>query len=331
MLSIIKDLKLDIKLGGLKTACLHIKCKLKGNVDKYKKAVEELYKTKNSAELEPYLQQWYKKNMRGGGYKLNLKTPKTFNDKLNWLKLYDCTPIKTKLVDKYAVRDYIKDKIGEEYLIPLLGVWDKFDDIDFEKLPNQFVLKANHGSATNVIVKDKNNFNKQEAKVKFDKWLTENYGFKNGFELQYRDVPPKIIAEKYMADLEGDIYDYRFFCFNGEPKYLWLDVKSGTPNHERAIYDLKWNLQDYTVGWKPISKKVEEPENWTKMFEIAKTLSAGFAFVRVDLYNLNGKIYFGELTFTPQSGMCKFSKQEADVHYGELITLPAKTILSKQK
>ena len=150
---------------------------------------------------------------------LNIDNPKT-NEKIKWLKLYDSTPKKTYLTDKYLVRRWIKKKIGEEYLIPLIGVYDKFEDINFKNLPKDFVIKCNHGCGYNIIVKDKFSLNLTIVKSKIDKWMDENYAFKNGLELQYRDIKPKIIIEKYMDDNTGDLRDYKFHCFNGKPKFL---------------------------------------------------------------------------------------------------------------
>ena len=197
----------------------------------------DYYKNCSPNNYEKELKNWYKRWMKKD---LNLENPQTFNEKIQWLKLYDSTPIKTQLADKYLVRDYIKEKIGEEYLVPLLGAWDKFDDIDFDKLPDKFVLKCNHGSGWNIIVTDKNNFDRAEAKKKMDTWMQKNFAFCAGFELHYKNIKPKIIAEKF---IEGEMHDYRILCFNGEPKIVWddKDVVDRT-KHSRNIYDTEWNL-----------------------------------------------------------------------------------------
>ncbi len=280
------------------------------------------WKSIPQSRYEEELTSWF---FRNTGDTLNLSDPKTFNEKIQWLKLYDSTPIKTRLADKYLVREWVKETVGEKYLVNLLGVWDSFDEIDFEQLPNQFVLKANHASGWNIIVHDKSTLNISEAKGKFDSWMSKNYAYNNGLELHYANIPHKIIAEEYIADLDGDIFDYRFFCFNGKPTYLWVDIGSGTTNHKRNIYDLNWNLQNYKVNYPNIQPEPTKPENLDKMVALAEKLCAPFAFVRVDFYNINGKIYFGEMTFTPQGGKGKWEDDQQNTHYGSLITLPAKS------
>lgn len=271
---------------------------------------------------------WYKKVT---GNTLNLIHPRTFNEKIQWLKLYDSTPLKTRLADKYLVRAWVKEKIGDEYLIPILGVWDSFDEIDFDKLPNQFVLKANHGSGWNIVVKDKKKLNIKEAKQKFDNWMHKNFAFTWGLELHYMNIPPKIIAEKYMADLDGDIYDYRFFCFNGTPKYVWVDIGSGTSHHKRNIYDVNWNFQNYHVNYPQIVPAPEKPKTFDEMVRCATILCENFAFVRVDFYSVNDHVYFGEMTFTPQGGVGKWEDETQNRHYGDLIKLPPKSPIPERK
>ena len=163
----------------------------------------DYYRSLDPSQYEEELKDWYKRRTKK---ELDLENPKTFNEKIQWLKLYDSTPIKTKLADKYLVREWVKEKIGEEYLVPLLGVWDKFDDIDFDKLPDKFVLKCNHGCGWNLIVTDKSKIDKVEAKKKFDKWMNTNFAFCNGLELHYKNIQPKIIAEEYLENNGGDLY-----------------------------------------------------------------------------------------------------------------------------
>lgn len=278
-------------------------------------------------ELCPYqLMNWYRKHK---GCFLDLENPRDFNSKIQWLKLFDSTPLKTQLADKYLVRDWVAKKIGEKYLIPLLGVWDSFDEIKFSELPNQFVLKANHASGYNIIVKDKLDLNVEEAKEKFDTWMQRDFLW--SYELHYMNIPKKIIAEKYMADFEGDIYDYRFFCFNGKPEYIWVDVGSGTDHHKRNIYDMAWNLQDYKVNYPQFDHEVAKPETLDEMIKCASVLSEGFAFVRVDFYSVNGNVYFGEMTFTPQGGTGKWEDNAQNMLYGSLITLPDKSPIPTRK
>lgn len=265
------------------------------------------------------LENWYKRAMKQD---LDLDNPKTFNEKIQWLKLYDSTPIKTRLADKYLVRDWVKEKIGEEYLIPLLGVYDKFDDIDFEKLPDKFVMKCNHGSGYNIIVKDKFQLDLQDAKQKIDYWMNENFAFKVGCELHYRDIQPKIVIEQFLDEISESLYDYRFFCCNGKVEQIWLDVGSGTPEHKRKIYDRNWNELDIKVKWPRLETEVAKPNNLKKMIEMSEKMSKEFALVRVDFYDINDKIYFGEMTFTSMSGTGKFEPEIEGLRLGQKIKLP---------
>lgn len=163
------------------------------------------------------LQDWFMKQTKKY---LNIENPTTFNEKIQWLKLYDSTPLKAQTTDKYLVRDWVKKKIGEEYLIPLLGVYNSFDEIDFDSLPNKFVIKTNHSSGWNCVVTNKKNINIDELRAKFNLWLNTNFAFMFGFELHYKDIKPKIIIEKFIQNKSGILYDYKFWCFNGEPKYI---------------------------------------------------------------------------------------------------------------
>ena len=265
------------------------------------------------------LKDWFKRVL---GKPLDLENPHTFNEKIQWLKLYDSTPIKTKLTDKYLVRDWVKEQIGEKYLIPLLGVWDKFDDIDFDRLPDKFVLKANHGCGWNIIVKDKSTFDKATAKRDFDTWLNTNFAFINGLELHYKEISPKIIAEEYLENYNGDLYDYKVLCFNGNPYYILVDSERQT-NHKRNIYDLEWQLQPFSNY--PNSDPKNKPNNLDEMIFLANKLSNDFAIVRVDFYVLNdGSLKFGELTFTPASGQLMWNLPEYDLILGQMIVLPKK-------
>ena len=248
------------------------------------------------------LKDWY---FDKTGEHLDLENPKTFNEKIQWLKLYDSTPLKTRLADKYLVRDWVKEKIGEEYLIPLLGVWDKFDEIDFDKLPNQFVLKCNHGCGYNIVVKDKSKLDLKDAKNKINTWLKEDFAYRNGFELHYSAIPRKIIAEKYIQEVDTCAIDYKFICFDGNPYLCWVTNKH-LEVHKRSFYKLpEWKLQDIELkdGGAILDKEgVAKPKNLSSMLEICKTLSKGFPVVRVDLYLVKDKISFGEMTFTSASG-----------------------------
>lgn len=289
------------------------------DIKKIVKNYIKYYNNKNILFYKSELENWWYRIKK---YALNLNNPRTFNEKIQWLKLYDSTPIKTRLADKYLVRDWVKEKIGEEYLIPLLGVYDKFEDIDFDKLPNQFVMKCNHGSGWNIIVKDKSKLDLKEAKEKLNEWMSANYAFKCGYELHYRDITPKIVIEKFLNEISESLYDYRFFCCNGKVEQIWLDVHSGTPEHKRKIYDRNWNELNIIVKWPRLKTNIKKPENLEKMIALSEKMSKEFAFVRVDFYDINDKIYFGEMTFTSMSGTGKFEPAIEDLKLGNMIKLP---------
>ena len=248
--------------------------------------------------------------------------PKTYTEKIQWSKIYDSTSLKGKLSDKYAVRNWVKEKIGEEYLIPLIGVWESFDDIDFESLPSSFVLKTNHGSGTNLLVKDKNQLNLNVTKRLFDFWMKQNFAyFGCGYEMHYKYIKPKIIAEEYLKDLNEELSDYKFLCFNGQPYYCWVDVNRNS-NHKRNVYDLEWNLQPWNqFNYGNTETDIPCPENFGNMIKLAQCLSEGFEHVRVDLYNVKGRIYFGEMTFTNGKGYEPIIPKEYDLMIGNLWTI----------
>lgn len=261
------------------------------------------------------------------GYSLDLSNPQTFNEKLQWLKLYDRKPEYTMMVDKYKVREYIKEKLGEEYLIPLLGVWDKAEDINFDKLPNRFVLKCNHNSGLGMyICKDKSKLTENQIKAirkNLAKGLQQDY-YLTGREWPYKDVPRKIIAEKYMEDKEtGELRDYKFFCFNGIVDCVMLCLDRSKGDTKFYFFDRNWNLLRYNVRGKnaPENFMIKKPKNIDKMFDLAAELSVDMPFARIDLYNSNDKIYFGEFTFYPDSGFDNNLLKETDKYFGNLITL----------
>ena len=276
----------------------------------------------NSIPDDLYIQKQYKLNL---GKKLDLKNPQTFNEKLQWLKLYDRKPEYTTMVDKYAVKKYVAEIIGEEYVIPTLGVWDNFDEIDFKELPNQFVLKCTHDSGGLVICQDKTKLNIQLAKKKLECSLKRNY-YWCGREWPYKNVKPRIIAEKYLFDNHiNDLYDYKFFCFSGEVKCFKVDFERFVEHHAN-YYDKKGNILKFGEAELPpiYDKKLKMSKNIDKMVELAEKLSAQQSFLRVDFYDSNGKIYFGELTFYPASGYGKFTSEDWDLKLGEWIKLPYK-------
>lgn len=238
--------------------------------------------------------------------KLDLSNPKTFNEKLQWLKLYDRKQEYTQMVDKYEVRKYISKILGEEYLIPLIGVYNNPEEIDFNALPNKFVIKCTHDSGTAIICKDKSKLDIKSTKRKLKKYLKRKYYYVHR-EWPYKNVIPKIIIEKYMEDNDGkSIEDYKFYCFNGKCEYVMICTDRDIGKTKFFFVDRKGNLMKnftkdgikYGENW-----KVEKKEDLSKMFEIAEKLSKNLKFIRVDLYNINGKTYFGELTFFPSSGL----------------------------
>ena len=260
---------------------------------------------------------WYKTITKK---KLNLENPITYTEKIQWIKLYDIDNLKTNLSDKYLVREWVKKKIGDKYLIPLLGVWDKFNDIDFNKFPNKFVLKCNHGSGMNIIVLDKNKFNISEAKKNVDYWMKINYAFYNGLELQYKDIKRKIIAEEYIENTDNNIIDYKIWCFDGKIEVIMV-ISERNKIKEYAFYDKNWNLLPFYYS-KYQEKKFEKPKNLNELLNISKILSKNFKHVRTDFYILNnGTIKFGEMTFTPNSGIVDFSKKEYNEYFGNKIQI----------
>ena len=257
-------------------------------------------------------------------YKPDLDHPQTWNEKIQWLKLHYHNPLLTKCAFKYAVREYVKEKIGGQYLIPLLGVWDKPEDIDFDALPDAFALKVNWGSGQNIIVKDKNKFDRRRALAKLRKWMRpagNHYYY--GLEWAYKDIKPLAIAEKYIEQFNGQVFDYKFFCFDGKPYCIYVAQYDEKHNCKISFLDLNWNLMPVSYGkHQKVDGELKQPEKWQEMIDIARKLSAGFPFVRVDLYFVGGIVYFGELTFYPTSGYNPFHPFEANVQIGRMIKLP---------
>lgn len=255
------------------------------------------------------------------GYKLNLNNPRTFNEKLQWLKLYYRNPKLIQMVDKYEVKVYIQNTIGEEYVISTLGVWDSFDDIDFENLPDKFVLKTTHDQGGVVICEDKNKFNYSGAQHKLNKHLKRNFYLKYR-EWPYKDVKPRIIAEEFIGEDSLELKDYKFYCFNGEAKMVFIASGRNTMEKKFDFYDIHFNHLDIKRANTIQSKEGNQiPENYYKMVELAESLSSGLPHVRVDFFNIDGKIYFGELTFFTGAGMNPFYPEKWDYIIGDWIDL----------
>lgn len=259
------------------------------------------------------------------GRKLNLKNPQTFNEKIQWLKLNYCPNRYTVMVDKYKAKEYVANIIGEEYIIPTIGVWDDADKIVFDSLPDKFVLKCNHNSGLGTyICKDKSKMDVHSVKEGLRAGLKEKF-YKMAHEMQYKNVKPMILAEQYMEDESGyELKDYKFFCFNGVVKFVKVDFDRFSGRHRANYYDLDWNLLpfDEVLCPRDEARTHKKPVNFNRMIDIATALSKDIPFVRVDLYNIFGRIYFGELTFTPYGGMGAFSPEKWDTIIGDYLILP---------
>ncbi len=256
---------------------------------------------------------------------LDLENPQTLNEKLQWLKLYNRDPLHTVLVDKYKVRDYIAEVLGEEYLIPSLGVWESPDDIDFDALPERFVLKCNHNSGLGMcICTDKSKLDVEKTRAELRRGINENYFIKNR-EWPYKDVPKRIIAEQFMVDGEtNELRDYKFFCFDGKVDCVMVCIDRSIGDPKFYFFDRKWQLLRYNIRGKnaPEGFTLPKPSNMDEMFDIAEKLSKNTPFSRIDLYSVNGKTYFGEITFFPDSGFDANLLPETDKRWGDMLILP---------
>lgn len=267
-----------------------------------------------------YLEKLFKKTM---GRELNTKNPQTFSEKLQWIKLYDRNPEYTRMVDKYEAKNYIAEKVGKDYLIPTLGVWDNFNKINFNELPNSFVIKTTHDSGGIVICANKNDLDIKRTKeivnksLKTDYWITKR-------EWAYKNVKPRIIAETYIGK---DLRDYRFYCFNGEPKFVYVYTNKSHTSIEKPepaycdIFDIDWKLMPFHQNSLNSGFVIDKPSNFNKMVDIAKKLSNNVPFLRVDYYEVNNQLYIGELTLYPGAGFAKFYPDSYDKKIGDLVLL----------
>lgn len=255
------------------------------------------------------------------GQKLHRASPITFREKIQWLKLHNCQPECSVMVDKYAVRELVAKKIGSQYLIPSLGVWESFAEIDFSKLPDRFVLKTTHDSGGVWICRDKRTVDFEEARKTLEKRLKHNYFWK-GRERPYKNVTPRIVAEKLLVpQAGGDLKDYKIWCFNGRPLLIQVDSNRFS-DHHRNFYDTLWRKQNLTILYPQTSKADERPGKLDEMLALATELSEGFPFLRVDFYYVNEKVFFGELTFHPDGGIASILPVEWDKKLGDLIPVP---------
>lgn len=269
---------------------------------------------------EEYLDKRFENRL---GYKLNLKDPETFNEKLQWLKIYNRRPEYVQMVDKFAVKEYVAKRIGAEYVIPILGAWDSFDDINFKELPDKYVLKCTHDAGSVIIVDGKQNFNKSEMKSKLDIALNTNY-FWMGREWPYKYVRRRILAEKYMVQ-SSEMIDYKFMCFNGKVKIIFTCTeRNGAEQLKVTFFDSEWNRMPFERHYPASTKVIEKPINLSLMIELAEKLSENIPFVRIDFYEIDYRVYFGEITFYPGGGMEEFTPFKWDRILGDWIILPKK-------
>ncbi len=270
-----------------------------------------------------YLEKFYKAKT---GKRLNLDNPKTFNEKIQWCKLYDHKTGYNKMVDKCDVKDYVADKIGIEYIIPTIGVWQNFDEIDFSSLPQQFVLKCTHDSGGLIICRDKSKLDLSSAKKRIEISLSHNF-YKRGREWVYKDLKPRIIAEEYMQDGETECLPvFKFFCFSSQPKIIQVIQNDKTEKETIDYFDTQWNRLDLRQNFPNSENPLDKPEQLAEMVALAHKLSEDKkGFLRVDFYVVNGKIYFSEYTFYSDDGMAKFHPEEWDSILGDWFELPDKT------
>lgn len=282
----------------------------------YKKYYAILYRISEKKFLE-------KKFYSVFGYKINWENPKTFSEKQQWLKLYWKSPMQPICADKYAVREYVEKKIGENILNDLIAVYDNVEDIKWDELPEKFVLKVTHGSGMNIICHDKNNLNIKESEKKLKKWLQTNYEERSG-EWLYRDIPRRIVCEKYLENNSSTgLTDYKFWCANGIPRMIQVDFDR-YGDHKKIQYDTEWNKIELSLNSHATDGDIEKPSGLSQMMKYATILSNDFPFARVDFYEVEEKIYFGEITFFPGAGLHKFDPKELDELWGNWIELPNK-------
>ena len=285
--------------------------------------IESFYKSLSFLSDEKYLRLMFRLRM---GKKLDLENPKTVSEKLQWLKLYDRKDIYTTMADKYLAKRYIAERVGEQFVIPLVGAWDKFDEIDFDTLPDKFVLKCNHDSGSVIICDDKSKLDIDKTRKILEKSLRTDY-FVLKREWQYKNIQRKILCEKYISDdvTTAGLTDYKFFCFSGIPKFLYVATDSSNQNEHETFLDLTWNPVPFRRKEYPEHSSIpKKPDNFDEMIRIARQLSEGIPFLRVDYYEVGGKLYVGELTLFPGAGYLVFDPDEYNNIIGDWIELPRK-------
>lgn len=251
------------------------------------------------------------------GVNIDLENPKTIQDKLAWLNIYDDNILKVQCSDKIRLRDYCKDVLGRDICVPIIKVYNHSSEINFKELPNQFVIKCNHGSGMNFIVDDKSQINEKLIKKSLDYWMSDDFAFRNGFEAHYHDIEHKIFAEKYMNDGHETLHDYKFWCFNGIPKMYTINDGNG---HGDIMY---YTMDGEELNLYQVTHHDDyiKPQTFDKMIEYAKKLAEPFKFVRVDFYEIDGKVYLGEMTFTPGALGFRYKNKEDNIKIGNLLEL----------
>lgn len=266
------------------------------------------------------------------GLELNLNTPRTIQDKINWLKIYDCSELKGRCADKIKVHDYVREKLGKDICVPIIKIYDSPDDININELPEKFVLKCNHGYAMNIICRDKTTFDEENAKQLCKKWINIDFGLDSpGYQYHYHFIDRKCYVETLLEDgiQKNSLFDYKFWCFNGKP--ILYTINEGNGHGDIMYYNIKTGqcMDLYNAFNNNIPKNFKKPVNFKEMLNYAQILAKDFTFVRIDFYEINGKVYLGEMTFTPGNGMFKYKKTGADVEIGNMLTLPFDKFNSK--
>ena len=289
----------------------------------------QVYKGYEDTDFIKPIEEWFELH---AGVKPDFEAPKTFSEKIQWLKVYENIPLKAQLADKYDSRLFVKEKLGDSYLTSLYEVWTDSEDIDFNLLPDRFVLKCAHGGSWNLLVTDKSLVDEDEVFKNFDRYTRGNYAyFTGGYELQYRDLEPRILAEEYLENSADGLCEYKVWCFNGEPEYIQFVSERGS-GKQMAFFDTNWELMPFIFNGDRVAYPVPKPEVLDDLLYAAKTICEGLAFTRVDFYLLNdGSLKFSEVDFTPVSGLNRWDPPEYDLIIGEKITLPEKYIMLRNK
>lgn len=279
--------------------------------------VVECHKRMTEQEVRAWLQKEYKKHV---GEELDLDHPRRYTEKIQWRKLHAMDKTTSLLADKYVVRPWVAERIGEDHLVPLLGVWDDPRNIDFDALPQAFVLKTNNASGTNILVPNKARLNEGNARRRLKSWLGWEFGWAY-FESQYMRISPKLICEQYLRGEDGlEPQDYKVLCFDGKPHFVWVDMDR-YGYHTRAVFDTNWRVQPW-IQYFPMPRNTpRRPEALMEMLEMAESLAVGFAHVRIDFYIVGGKVYFGEMTFSNGSGFERITPMEWDYRLGSMWNL----------